>query len=88
MNDIPDQTATAHGAGNSVNLNLGSGFREAGRLISGLIIALVVSSALAIVGYLKALDAEQKASECAFWGMRVETQFVANGFKIEHYPRK
>lgn len=86
METDKQQDAQVIGNGSSVNLNLGSGFREAGWLISGLIVALVLSSTLALVAYLEAKEASYQASRYALWSERLEANLLAHGVQVPPFP--
>lgn len=80
------QDAQVVGNGSSVNLNLGSGFREAGILISILIVALIISSTLAIVAYLEAQEAAYQTARYAMWSEHLEANLNAHGFVVPPLP--
>lgn len=80
------QGATVGDNGAAVNINLGEGFRQFQIIVIALIVALCFSCTLSIVAYQRAADAEAKCAEWSYWAQRVQTTFIANGFKMPKSP--
>lgn len=74
------------GAGQSVSVSLGSGFREAGLLIGALIIALVFSCALAIVAFIEAREAKAELALNTYFLQRLIVHVDAAGIKHDPAP--
>lgn len=86
MSDLTDMAAKSHGNANSVNINLGEGFRQFQIILIALIVALVFSCTVAIVAYQKASDAAVESRQWAYWAQRVESSLVVRGISLPPDP--
>lgn len=79
-------SATTHGSGQSVVVNLGDSFKHAAIVIGALIIALIISCTISLVAYSKAKDAETQSALWAYWAQRVESNLVSKGIQLPPDP--
>lgn len=86
MDTEPVQHTAVSQTGAGVTLNLGSGFREAGKLISFLIVALVFSCSVSIFAIIAAINASKEARLDSYWLERAEVACASRGIILPPPP--